>query len=86
MANTSIRAAFERMWQHITLALSGKSDVDHTHSDYVDLTSDQTATGVKTFTNGIEIGDEGVQLTYDAEEGAMRFTFLTAPSVEEDIE
>lgn len=26
MANNSIRAAFERMWQHITLALSGKAD------------------------------------------------------------
>lgn len=28
MANNSIRAAFERMWQHITLALSGKADKD----------------------------------------------------------
>ena len=26
MANNSIRAAFERMWQHITLALSRKAD------------------------------------------------------------
>lgn len=26
MANNSIRAAFERMWQHVTLALSGKAD------------------------------------------------------------
>lgn len=26
MANNSIRAAFERMWQHITLALSNKAD------------------------------------------------------------
>jgi hypothetical protein len=26
MANTSIYAAFERMWQHITIALSNKPD------------------------------------------------------------
>lgn len=56
------------------------------NTDVVDLASDQTVTGVKTFANGIVIGENGVQLIYDAEEGAMRFTFLTAPSVEEDIE
>lgn len=28
MANNSIRAAFERMWQHVTLALSNKADKD----------------------------------------------------------
>lgn len=31
MANTSILAAFERMWLHVTNALSGKADVDHNH-------------------------------------------------------
>lgn len=31
MANASILAAFERMWQHITSALSNKSDISHTH-------------------------------------------------------
>ena len=45
--------------------------------DAVDLTSDQTVTGVKTFANGIEIGDEGVQLTYDASEGAFKIMFLS---------
>ena len=33
MANTSILAAFERMWQHITSALSNKSDISHNHND-----------------------------------------------------
>lgn len=33
MANQSILNAFERMWQHITTALSKKSDTGHTHSD-----------------------------------------------------
>ena len=32
MANTSIFAAFERMWQHISIALNGKSDTTHTHN------------------------------------------------------
>lgn len=33
MTNTSIFAAFERMWQHITVALNGKSDIFHNHDD-----------------------------------------------------
>lgn len=33
MANTSILAAFERMWQHVVAAISGKSDINHTHDD-----------------------------------------------------
>ena len=33
MANTSILAAFERMWQHVMIALNGKSDANHNHDD-----------------------------------------------------
>lgn len=33
MANQSIRAAFERMWQHVVAALSNKSDISHVHDD-----------------------------------------------------
>ena len=33
MANTSILAAFERMWQHVVIALNGKSDLNHNHDD-----------------------------------------------------
>ena len=32
MTNTSILAAFERMWQHIVHALSNKANVVHTHN------------------------------------------------------
>lgn len=32
MANTSILAAFERMWQHVVTALNGKSDLSHDHN------------------------------------------------------
>lgn len=33
MANTSILAAFERMWQHVAAALGNKSDISHNHND-----------------------------------------------------
>ena len=33
MANQSILAAFERMWQHIVSALSNKADAEHDHDD-----------------------------------------------------
>ena len=36
MANASILAAFERMWQHIVISLSGKSDTSHNHNDAYD--------------------------------------------------
>ena len=32
MANTSILAAFERMWQHTVAALGNKANVDHSHT------------------------------------------------------
>mgnify|MGYP003293975293 CR=1 FL=1 len=33
MANTSIYAAFERMWQHIIAKLGTKADMYHNHDD-----------------------------------------------------
>lgn len=33
MANSSILAAFERMWQYVIAELNGKSDTAHTHDD-----------------------------------------------------
>lgn len=33
MANTSILNAFERMWQHVVVALGKKSDLNHNHDD-----------------------------------------------------
>lgn len=47
MANTSILAAFERMWQHISVALGDKADAAHDHDDtYVKPTQALTLTGV----------------------------------------
>ena len=33
MANPSIFAAFERMWQHIVAAIGSKADIDHHHDN-----------------------------------------------------
>jgi hypothetical protein len=33
MANTSILAAFERMWQHVVAIVSNKSDKNHNHDE-----------------------------------------------------
>lgn len=35
MANASLYAAFERFWQHVVTRLSDKSDINHTHDEYV---------------------------------------------------
>ena len=33
MANASILAAFERMWQHVLAVIGNKADATHTHDD-----------------------------------------------------
>jgi hypothetical protein len=45
--NSSIFAAFERLWMHVVNALSGKADSTHNHdSTYVKTTQTLTVTGV----------------------------------------
>ena len=34
MANSSIYAAFDRMWQHVVSKVGTKADIDHTHDEY----------------------------------------------------
>lgn len=46
MTNASIYAAFQRMWQHITIALDNKSTVGHKH-DLTDIVDFQAKTTVK---------------------------------------
>lgn len=50
MANTSILAAFERMWQHVTNALGKKSDISHNHDD-VYYTKTETDAKVSSLTS-----------------------------------
>ena len=53
MANPSIYAAFERLWQHIVAALGGKSNVGHNHDDLYDTTgsADAALNAAKEYTN-----------------------------------
>lgn len=48
--NTSILAAFERLWYHVTIAVAKKANVDHNHtvSEITDFPSDLGASSQKT--------------------------------------
>lgn len=58
MANTSILAAFERMWQHTTAALGEKSDTSHTHDDryYTESEVDTKISAINTVVTNITNG------------------------------
>lgn len=58
MANTSILAAFERMWQHVVAALGNKSDSDHNHNDiyYTESEMDSKLDAVNTSIANITSG------------------------------
>lgn len=49
------------------------SNVQTQLNNKMDLTSAQTASGVKTFTNGINIGDANI--TFDSTAGALKISF-----------
>ena len=53
MANQSIFAAFERMWQHILVLVGGKANADHTHDDlyYTEAEIDAKIEDVETSIN-----------------------------------
>jgi hypothetical protein len=63
MANQSIYNAFEQMWEHTKVKLSGKSDTGHTHAT-TDITSGtlgvaRGGTGATTFTSGTALIGNG---------------------------
>ena len=55
MANKSILAAFERMWQHTIVALGNKSDMGHSHGDlyYTEAEVDTKLTDITATTASI---------------------------------
>lgn len=53
MANVSILTALERMWQHIVIALSVKSDISHNH-DGVYCTESDASSGFKAINTSID--------------------------------
>ena len=53
MANSSIYAAFERMWQHVVAALGNKSDTTHDHDSKYDAigAADTALTSANAYTD-----------------------------------
>lgn len=68
MANTSILAAFERMWQHVVAATSGKSDINHTHDDiyYTEAEMDSKLDTVNASISNITSGSVSVAKANEA--------------------
>lgn len=59
MANTSIYAAFEKMWQHVIAKLSEKASADHSHDDdyYTETEIDSKLSSVNTSISNITNGN-----------------------------
>lgn len=68
MTNTSILAAFERMWQHVINKLSGKADIDHTHDGFM-TTENPTGIGSLSMNRKADttVGDYSSTMGYDCE-------------------
>lgn len=86
MANQSIKNAFERMWHHVTIALSNKSDSNHTHDyapsihshDYLpltggDLNGELNVNGTITTNESFTVGS--AILTWDSTKEALVISF-----------
>lgn len=69
MANASILAAFERMWQHITTALSKKSDVSHTHSN-----ATQSKSGFLSAGDKIQLDNGGIPIVTASSSDGITYT------------
>lgn len=69
MANTSILAAFERMWQHIVAALGDKSDISHIHSD-----ATQTTSGFLSAEDKVQLDNGGIPIVTAASSDGIAFT------------
>lgn len=69
MANASILAAFERMWQHITSALSNKSDTDHTHSN-----ATQAASGFLSAEDKTQLDNGGIPIVTASSSDGVTYT------------
>lgn len=72
MANSSILAAFERMWQHVVAALVNKADINHSHDDvYKKNEIDSTLNTINTEIDGSikDLSVSGKVVTYTKNDG-----------------
>lgn len=69
MANTSILAAFERMWQHVVAALGNKSDITHSHSN-----ATQAASGFLSAEDKIQLDNGGIPIVAASSSDGVLYT------------
>ena len=82
MANASLYAAFERMWQLVVTRLSDKSDLNHTHDEYVTSeTLDEVTTEVGTVIENIL---NGTTVVPKSEHAVNADSATTATKAEQD--
>ena len=83
MTNESIRAAFERMWQHIMVKLSGKADLSHNHNDiyYTESEIDEKVDELSASIDGVIDGNITVK-NADSATTADSLTGVTATTTE----
>lgn len=83
MANPSIFAAFERMWQHVVSALGHKAEIDHDHNDtyYTEAEIDEQLSSVNAAIDNMANGTTPVQsatkATQDANGNIITDTYET---------
>ena len=73
MANTSIKAAFERMWQHVITKIEEKADIDHTHDVVASATHATTADSATKATTA----SSATKATQDASGSVITTTYET---------
>lgn len=83
MANPSIFAAFERMWQHVVSALGHKAEINHDHNDtyYTEAEIDEQLSSVNAAIDNMANGTTPVQsatkATQDANGNIITDTYET---------
>lgn len=86
MANTSILNAFNRMWQHVVLALNDKSDSDHNHNDvyYTETEIDSKISNINTSISNITNGTTKVAKATSADSASSATSADTATKATQD--
>ena len=70
MANTSILAAFERMWQHVVNALGSKADISSVTSVQTTANAAMPKSG-GTFTGAVTAANDTAYTTYKVRNAAI---------------
>lgn len=86
MVNTSLLAAFERMWQHVVAIVGSKSDLDHTHDDiyYTETEIDNKLDTVNASISNLTSGSVTVAKAEEATHATSADSAATATKATQD--